>query len=122
MKRLMITMLLLTLFSCKGPQGDKGDKGPGTVTNLSGIVSSNSFYVYNSAITPNANIFVSIGDGLSFTELPYFLPSLGYNTYYMISPGSILIVNALSAGATAYKITVVSAAPKYLGSKLLEGY
>lgn len=120
MKRLAITLLALGLMSCKGPQGDKGDKGPGAVTNLSGIVSSNSFYVFNSAITPNANVFVSIGDGFSFTELPYFLPAQGFNTYYMISPGSVQIFNAQLAGATAYKITVVSAAPAYIGSKLLE--
>lgn len=120
MKRTLIAVAVLLLASCKGPQGDKGDRGPGTVTNLSGVVTSNSFYVFNQAITPNANVFVSIGDGLSFTELPYLLPAQGFNTYYLLSPGSVQIVNAQYAGATAYKITAVSAAPIYFGSKLLE--
>ena len=118
--KLLAVLALSTIIGCKGPQGDQGQRGPGTVTNLSGVVNSNNFFVVNPALTANSNVFVSIGDGLAYIELPYFLPSQGINTYYLLGTGNITIYNAMAAGATSYKITIVSAAPTYFGSKLLE--
>ena len=106
--------LLLLLASCKGPQGDKGDtgiqglRGPGRIEVLNGTVISNDFTVTDSRIGQAVNISVYIGDNSALAESPYFLPTLGINTYWLKkNTNQIQIVNAVSAAATRYVIVLV---------------
>lgn len=118
MKRLLLGLILAGTIGCRGP---KGDDAPGSITSLTGIIYSDDFTVTNEALTPNANVFVAVGDEIHFTELPYYLPALGVNATYVLTRGSVQILNAKAAGAYTYKITIVKLAPSHLGSKITEG-
>ena len=116
MRRVILTLLAVGLIGCKGPagsQGPKGDKGstgipgPGAFAFLSGNVTSDDFTVTDSRINLADQIGVYIGDGTNATELPYFLPSKGINTFYVFRSGQVEIVNAVQAGATKYVIELI---------------
>jgi hypothetical protein len=110
MKRLLAILLCLSLIGCKGPKGDQGDPGPGRVSALTGIIPSDFFTVTDSRLSSNSNVAVYIGSFSSnqWAELPYFLPLVGVNTYYLLKAGRIEIYNAQTAGGLSYNIVIVS--------------
>ena len=112
MKFKLYLFVLLLLGACKGPvgsKGDKGDHGPGSVIYMyEGTVPNNLFNVNTPKVTNNSIVTVSIGDATGhWSELPYYLPGLGYNAYFIARPGFVEIGNALSAGASYYKVQVI---------------
>jgi len=117
MKTLMIAVALLAVVGCKGPAGDKGDPGqagipgrpgPGAFVFLNGSVSSNDFIVTDSRIAQADQISVYLGDGTNNSQLPYFLPAVGINTFYLFRPGQVEIYNAMTAGATRYVVEIIT--------------
>jgi hypothetical protein len=117
MKRLMLVTLCLFLVSCKGKDGADGETGrpgstglPGTAefTLYEGVVSSNAMLIPTPRMNSRSNVSVYIGDSISFTELPYFLPASGINTYFTLFSASVSIINASTAGATRYRIVVMN--------------
>ena len=111
MKKLMLAVMLLAVVGCKkieGEKGDKGDPGPGTITNYTGVIWSDTQLVYVPAYTGGAGLSVFIEDatGAAF-ELPAFLPGSGFNTYYLAKPGSLTLYNTMVAGGKNYRIMVI---------------
>ena len=117
MKNVMaFVVCALVLMGCdklKGDKGDKGDPGPGRVQLITGAVSSNDFSVavpVNPAVVGALHVFIS--DGSDWSELPYFLPASGVNTYFLYTPGStsgtVRILNGVLAGGTEYQIVVIT--------------
>lgn len=114
-KVLAVAFLACLAMGCKGEKGDKGDRGitgltgpSGSFELVSGSVSSNSFSVTDSRFSGVAQITVYVGDATSLSELPYFLPASGVNTYFIFKPNTntVEIYNAQLAGATIYIIAV----------------
>jgi hypothetical protein len=117
MKKLMVIAALMTLAAGKGPAGSKGDpgstglpgrQGPGAFVFLSGNVTSNDFTVTDSRISQADQISVYLGDGTNAAQLPYFLPALGYNTFYLFRQNQVEIFKAVDAGATRYTIEIIT--------------
>lgn len=112
-KMKMCFMSLLLLGACKGPAGSKGDAGlpgkpgAGSFVFINGNVSSDDFTVSDSRISAADQIGVYVGDGTNAAQLPYFLPGLGVNTFYVFRPGQVEIVNAVKANATKYVIEII---------------
>ena len=113
MKRLLVLgFLCLAVCGCENFKGDKGDTGlpggTGEVGIVSGVVTGDLMNVFSGDITLPASISVYLKDpSVSQIELPYFLPGLGVNAYYLIFPGKVQIFNAQLAGATSYEIYIV---------------
>lgn len=122
MKRLVLAGLIL-ITGCKGPKGDKGDPGPGTISNLIGNATSDNFVVSNPRLQATSSITVFVGSWVTnqFTECPVYNPNKNFNVGYILSNGSITLMNLVSGGVQSYSIVIVSAsAPSYMGSRLLE--
>lgn len=121
--RYAVVLALLATLGCKGPKGEAGPPGapapagapvnaPDILTFEGGVV-GNLMFVSVPLSTGEYSLSVYIGDAISFTELPYFLPAEGVNTYYLADTNSVDIYNAQLAGATRYRIVLVriNAAP-----------
>ena len=111
MKKLIVAgLLLVAVAGCKGPQGSKGDAGspgPGTITNYSGSITSDLQTVYIPAYDGGAGLSVFIGDSTGMAELPYFMPGIGFNAYYIAQVGKVVLYNTMTAGGLTYKIMVI---------------
>lgn len=114
--RYAIVLSLLFLVSCKGPKGEQGPVGPGApssapvnapdILTFEGVITGNLMFV-SVPSSGEYSLSVYIGDSISMTELPYFLPGEGVNTYYLADSNSVDIYNASLAGATRYRIVLV---------------
>lgn len=102
----------------KGDTGSKGDTGPTEVVILTAIIPSNQFTVTDSRLNTNNQMNILVGSYTfdTWAELPYYLPSKGINTYFILSTGSVEIFNGLEAGGLSYIIQIIepSSAPEYL--------
>lgn len=106
--------LALGLIGCRGKQGDKGDNGiagmrGGQIVDIGGNVTSDDFTVIDPRLKMASVISLYLSDGKNLTESPYFLPSLGINTYYLFdaSAGTIRIFNGQKALALGYIIAIL---------------
>lgn len=110
MRKILAIVFIGSMFlGCRGKQGDRGAEGPSGHTELIyGQVTSNQFTVTDSRFSQAYSILVYLSDGTSGTELPYYLPTLGFNTYYVATPSQnkVVIYNGVSAGATNYIISL----------------
>lgn len=113
MKKIIAVVFIgLLSFGCKGKTGSEGPVGPmgpsGHTELIYGQVISDQFTVTDSRFSKAYSISVYLSDGLSGTELPYFLPSKGVNTYYIATPSQnkVVIYNAQTAAATNYVISL----------------
>lgn len=115
MKKIIAVIALTLAIGCRGKTGDKGDaglqgiRGPGRIEILTGTVTSNDFTVTDSRISQSSDVTVLIGGPSALAELPYFLPTQGINTFDVINlqGNQIEIVNAQTAGAAQYAITLI---------------
>lgn len=115
MKYLLICLSVVFMLGCKGKQGDpgatglQGATGAGRIEIFSGPVASNDFTVWDPLFSEASIVSVYLSDGTDVSELPYFLPGLGINTYFLYTPVSdqIRIFNASAALATQYLISIV---------------
>lgn len=114
MKKLVLLFLLASIgIGCKGQKGDRGEAGlqgargaSGSFELISGAVSNNAFTVSDSRLSTASQLTVYIGDAISLSELPYYLPASGVNTYFLFKPATdaVEIYNAQLAGASTYII------------------
>jgi len=111
MKKLLILAALVTAtIGCEAKKGDQGATGPGSTTVVyNGIVTSNDQVISVPAYGPNSAISVSVGDGIHFTECPYYAPTLALNVTYAASQYVVELFNAQAVTATNYKIIVTNA-------------
>ena len=106
MKKYLLLAVCLIAVGCT-KKGEKGDTGPGSTTVVyNGIVTSNDQVISVPAYGPNSLISVSVGDGIHFTECPYYAPTLGVNVTYAASQYVVELFNAAAVTATNYKIIV----------------
>jgi hypothetical protein len=94
MKKILAALMLVCLIGCKGEKGDQGQAGlPGTANTriVSGVVSGDTFTVTDSALCSAGSVSVYIGVVGAFTEMPYFLPSQGINTFYIWRSGACAV-------------------------------
>lgn len=111
MNKGIVLLCLLLAAGCKGKKGNQGTPGlnaPQDIT-MGGSVISDDFTVSDPRFKLADNISVYLSDGAKITESPYFLPSLGINTYYLADPtsGTVRIFNAQKAAATQYIISII---------------
>lgn len=114
MRKIMAVGLFFLIAGCKGPKGDPGQTGlpgrpgPGAFVFLNGNVTSDDFTITDSRISEADQISVYLGDGTNAAQLPYFIPGLGINTFYVFRAGQVEIVNGVKAGATKYVVEIIT--------------
>lgn len=113
MRKITLFLAVLGAFSLvgcekKGDKGDQGDPGPGQITVYNGSITSNTQIISVAALTSNSLVSVYVGAGGEWSELPYFMPGAGINTYYISENYVVTIYNAQTAAATSYKIVVIN--------------
>lgn len=103
-------------IGCKGKNGSDGARGPAGISGpsgqtpiniLSGLVTSDDFFVFDSRITSAGAILVYGSSGGTVIQLPIFNTSGGYNVLYAASAGKIEIINAQKGGFSGYAIALV---------------
>jgi hypothetical protein len=107
----LLALSVFLLPSCKGEKGDTGPSGingNANVTEYSGFVTNNDFLVFVNGNPDSYFVAVDIGDGTNYSQLPYFLPADGVNTFFLFRNGVVEIVNAQLAAATRYRIFLVA--------------
>jgi hypothetical protein len=112
---MVLALMIAVLPACKGEKGDKGDPAspapaPAPASDIEtyeGNVNSNDFNV-SVLFNPGSDaISVYVGDSVVSTQLPVFLPALGFNAVYVASFNNVRIVNAGFVPASRYKIVVI---------------
>lgn len=136
MKKLLLLLPLLFLLGCKGKkgatgaQGPAGPAGPGRVSVLSGLITSDDQFVYDSRFKQNANIAVYLlMPGGDMVEMPFTggvgSPAEGITAVASIYDGGMEIFNAQTVatllGLTLYYhvVFVSASAPPAGPSSLL---
>lgn len=110
----LVTVILIMGLGCKGPAGDKGDTGargltgplgpigPAKVVLINSSVISDDFVITDPRLATATAVLVYNVAGGTTINLPYYLPVIGKNTYYLWTPSlsKVEIYNAQTAAAT----------------------
>jgi len=115
MKRSIIVIGILLMIGCKGPAGDRGQEGklgptgPTQIAVVSQNVMGNYMVISDPRLNQASGILVYNANSGSVASLPYYLPAIGINTYYVWTPGNsvVEIYNSQSAGAAQVVVTII---------------
>lgn len=115
MKKLLLVGLCLLAMGCKGKNGSNGSTGiqgikgeDANIQVLTGNIISDDFFVFDPDISQAIQVSVYINNGGVLFQMPVYLPSLGYNAFYLVDRNTsrIEIFKGLLAGGQTFFIVL----------------